>query len=68
MHLESMGLTDTIKENNNKSSQENEKVMIFLRKHLDECLKCKYLTVKDPLVIWRSMKEPERSPTSCHSR
>nr|XP_027085055.1 uncharacterized protein LOC113707092 [Coffea arabica] len=31
--------------------------MIFLRRHLDEGLKVEYLTVKDPLVLWRDLKE-----------
>ena len=31
--------------------------MIFLRRHLHEGLKAKYLTIKDPLVLWNSLKE-----------
>ena len=31
--------------------------MIFLRCHLHEGLKAEYLTVKDPLVMWNSLKE-----------
>ncbi|XP_069144492.1 uncharacterized protein [Solanum lycopersicum] len=31
--------------------------MIFLRHHLDEILKIEYLTVKDPLVLWKNLKE-----------
>ena len=31
--------------------------MIFLRHHLDESLKIEYLTVKDPLVLWKNLKE-----------
>ena len=51
MHLQSMGLIDTIKENNNTSLQDKAKSIIFLRRHLDEGLKCEYLTVKDPSVL-----------------
>ena len=31
--------------------------MIFLRHHLHEDLKTEYLTVKDPLELWKSLKE-----------
>ena len=31
--------------------------MIFLRHHLDDGLKNKYLTIKDPLVLWKNLKE-----------
>ena len=51
IHLDAMGLQDTIQENNQASNQNRAKAMIFLRHHLDEGLKMKYLTVKDPLVL-----------------
>ena len=46
-----MGLVETIKEDNQESSQERAKVMIFLHHHLDEGLKMQYLTITDPLVL-----------------
>ncbi|XP_027077016.1 uncharacterized protein [Coffea arabica] len=52
-----MGLGNTIVEKNESSSQDRAKAMIFLRHHLDEGLKIEYLTVKDPLVLWRDLKE-----------
>ena len=51
MHLKSMGLTETIKEINSTSSQDKAKATIFIRRHLNECLKCEYLTVRDPSVL-----------------
>ena len=57
MHLESMGLGKTIAQNNDATSQDRAKAMIFLRHHLDESLKTEYLTVKNPLDLWRSLKE-----------
>ena len=51
MHLESMGLTETIKEINFMSLQDKSKATIFINRHLDECLKCEYLTVRDPSVL-----------------
>ncbi|CAA0829988.1 Unknown protein, partial [Striga hermonthica] len=33
------------------------KTMIFLRHHLNEALKNKYLTVKDPADLWKALKE-----------
>ena len=51
MHLESMSLTETIKEINSTSSQAKARTMIFIRRHLDECLKYEYLTIRDPSVL-----------------
>ncbi|KAF3655194.1 Beta-galactosidase [Capsicum annuum] len=56
IHLDAMDLGDVIK-NENTSSQNRAKTMIFLRNHLDEVLKIEYLTTKDPLVLWNSLKE-----------
>ena len=57
IHLDAMGLQDTIQENDRASNQNRAKAMIFLRHHLDEGLKMEYLTVKDPLVLWNNLKD-----------
>ncbi|KAH0662143.1 hypothetical protein KY284_027074 [Solanum tuberosum] len=57
IHLDAMGLADTIQEKNQASNQNRAKAMIFLRHHLDESLKMEYLTVKDPLVLWNNLKD-----------
>ncbi|XP_060202781.1 uncharacterized protein LOC132631205 [Lycium barbarum] len=57
IHLDAMGLGDSIKEKNKASNQENAKAMIFLRHHLDEALKIEYLTIQDPLVLCKNLKE-----------
>ncbi|XP_019261459.1 PREDICTED: uncharacterized protein LOC109239358 [Nicotiana attenuata] len=44
VHLDAMGLPDTIKDKNQASNQDRAKAMIFLRHHLDESLKMEYLT------------------------
>ena len=31
--------------------------MVFLRHHLNEGLKNEYLTLKDPLILWKNLKE-----------
>ena len=51
IHLDAMGLGDTIKEENKASNQNYARAMIFLRHHLDEILKIEYLTLNDPLVL-----------------
>ncbi|KAL0307096.1 UNVERIFIED_CONTAM: hypothetical protein Sradi_6126900 [Sesamum radiatum] len=56
IHLDANGLGNTIKEGNEASNQDKAKAMIFLS-HLHEGLKIKYLTVKDPLVLWTNLKE-----------
>ncbi|XP_049360088.1 uncharacterized protein LOC125824782 [Solanum verrucosum] len=57
IHLDAMGLADTIKDNNQASSQDRAKAMIFLRHHLNEGLKMQYLTIKDPLILWKNLKD-----------
>ena len=57
IHLDAMNLGNTIKEENIASQQDRAKVLIFLRHHIDEGLKSEYLMVKDPLIIWKSLKE-----------
>ncbi|XP_070053993.1 uncharacterized protein [Nicotiana tomentosiformis] len=57
IHLDAKGLGDTIKEENEASSQDKAKAMIFLRHHLDEGLKSEYLTLKDLFQLWTSLKE-----------
>ena len=48
---------ETIKETNSASLHDHAKALIFLRHYLDESLKNEYLTVKDPLVLWQSLKD-----------
>nr|XP_025883835.1 uncharacterized protein LOC104644676 [Solanum lycopersicum] len=57
IHLDAMGLGDTIKEENKASNQNCARAMTFLRHHLDEILKIEYMTGKDPLVLWKNLKE-----------
>ena len=51
IYLEAGNLGETIKEENNASYQDRAKVMIFIRRHLDEGLKSEYLTVEDLLAL-----------------
>jgi hypothetical protein len=55
MHLESMGLLDTIEETNECSKQNKAKSMIFLHRHFDASLKFEYLTERNPSVLWKSL-------------
>ena len=59
IHLIAMNLWNTIQEKkkNQASQQDCTTTMIFLRHHLDEGLKNEYLTMKDPLVLWKNLKE-----------
>nr|XP_004248599.1 uncharacterized protein LOC101264379 [Solanum lycopersicum] len=56
IHLDAMGLGDTINEENKASNKKCARAMILLRHHLDEILKIEYLTVKDQLVLWKKLK------------
>ena len=52
IYLDVVNLGDSIKENNDASTQDHAQVMIFLRHHLREQLKSKYLMVKELYVLW----------------
>ena len=52
-----MNLENTMKERNGESLQDRTRALIFLCHHIDEELKGKYLTVKDPFIIWNNLKE-----------
>ncbi|XP_049350150.1 uncharacterized protein LOC125814731 [Solanum verrucosum] len=56
INLTAKGLGDSIIEGNKVLSQDKAKAMIFLHHHLDENLKVEYLTVKDSLELWVSLK------------
>ncbi|KAM1929505.1 hypothetical protein ACFX13_031051 [Malus domestica] len=56
IHLEVGNLRDTIREENNSSSQDRGKAMIFIHCHLDEGLKNEYLTVEDLLALWKALR------------
>ena len=57
IHLDAMNLGETIKENNTTSQQDRAKAMIFIRRHIYEGLKSEYITVTDPLVLWKNLKD-----------
>ncbi|XP_073129075.1 uncharacterized protein [Henckelia pumila] len=57
IHLDAMGIGNTIKDENNESPQNRANAMIFLRHHLHDGLKIEYLTIKDPLDLWNNLKE-----------
>ncbi|KAJ9541053.1 hypothetical protein OSB04_027559 [Centaurea solstitialis] len=57
MHLESMGILDTLKEINLCSSQDRAKANIFLRRHVDDMLKFEYLNTNVPSILWKDLRE-----------
>ncbi|KAL6225817.1 hypothetical protein ACLB2K_004666 [Fragaria x ananassa] len=57
IHLQASNLRNTIKEGNTVSQQDRAKAMIFLCHHIHEGLKDEYLTIKDPLELWKALAE-----------
>ena len=57
IHLDAMGLGDTIVEGNSASAHDRANAIVIIRHHIQEELKNEYLTVKDPLVLWTNLKE-----------
>ncbi|KAK8279293.1 hypothetical protein V6Z12_D09G101000 [Gossypium hirsutum] len=57
IHLDAKSLGNTILADKEASNQDKEKAMIFIHYHLHEGLKVEYLTMKDPLELWKILKE-----------
>ena len=66
IHLAAMNLGNIIKKENTASLQDRAKKLIFLHHNIDEGLKRKYLTVKDPLIPWDNLKE-RHDHQDCHT-
>ncbi|KAK5825309.1 hypothetical protein PVK06_020125 [Gossypium arboreum] len=57
IHLNAKDLGNTILVDKESTNQDKTKAIIFIRHHLHERLKVEYLTVKDPLELWKNLKE-----------
>ncbi|XP_016684167.2 uncharacterized protein [Gossypium hirsutum] len=57
IHLDAKGLGNIILVDEEASNQDKAQAMIFIRHHLHEGLKVEYLTLKDPLELWKNLKE-----------
>lgn len=57
MHLQASNLGETIVDDNVATSQDRAKAMIFIRRHLHEGLKEEYLTVENPLILWKALED-----------
>ncbi|XP_018458040.2 uncharacterized protein LOC108828869 [Raphanus sativus] len=57
LHLESLGLSETINEDNTSTPQDKAKSVIFLRRHLNESIIYDYANMRDPKELWKSLKD-----------
>ena len=57
IHLDAMGLGDTIIEGNSASAHDRANAIMLIHCHIQEELKNEYLTVKDPLVLWKKLRD-----------
>ena len=57
IHLNAKGLGDTILEGNNESAQNKAKAIMIIRHHIQEELKNEYLTIKNPLDLWKNLRK-----------
>jgi len=57
IHLNAMGLGDTIVEGNSASAQDQAKAIMIIRRHIQEELKNEYLTIENPFVLWTNLKD-----------
>ncbi|XP_038688646.1 uncharacterized protein LOC119987805 [Tripterygium wilfordii] len=56
-HFVASNLSKTIIDGSHESPQDRAKALIFLRRHLHEELKSEYLSIKNPLDLWKNLKE-----------
>ncbi|XP_026443227.1 uncharacterized protein LOC113343155 [Papaver somniferum] len=57
VHLSAASLGNTFVLGNNESSEDRSKALIFICHHLDEALKSRYFTVKNPYTLWIELKD-----------
>ncbi|KAL8133213.1 hypothetical protein AgCh_008610 [Apium graveolens] len=57
LYLSANGLKDTIDLEKIPTVEQNAKAIIFLRHHIHEDLKYKYLIIKNPLTLWNNLKD-----------
>ena len=57
IHLSAMGLDETIVEGNSASTQDKTKAIMFIYHQIQEEIKNEYLTIEDPLELWKNLKE-----------
>ncbi|GAV79939.1 hypothetical protein CFOL_v3_23401, partial [Cephalotus follicularis] len=57
LHLSGKKLRHTIEAENTVSNEERATALIFLRRHIDDGLKYKYLTVENPLELWQNLND-----------
>ena len=57
IHLDAKSLGNIILADKKATNQDKAKTMIFICHHLHEGLKVEYLIVKDPLELWKNLKE-----------
>ncbi|GAV90743.1 hypothetical protein CFOL_v3_34147, partial [Cephalotus follicularis] len=57
LHLSARKLRQAIDEENIASNDECAITRIFLRHHIDDGLKCEYLTVENPLEPWQNLND-----------
>lgn len=57
IHIQASNLGNTIKKGNTVSQHDRAKAMIFLCHHIHEGMKDEYITVKNPLKLWKALAE-----------
>ena len=57
LHLRGQGLVETFAMNGKVSDHDKANALIFIRCHLYESLKVKYLQVRDPLNLWTKLRK-----------
>ena len=57
MHLQGQGLAKAIKDAGTTDAKDKANALIFIRRHLHMSLQTQYLSVRDPLILWKRLKD-----------
>ncbi|KAK3437569.1 hypothetical protein EUGRSUZ_C02227 [Eucalyptus grandis] len=57
MHFQGQDLANTIIEDGISNEKDKANALIFIRRHLHESLQTQYLSVRDPHILWRRLKD-----------
>ncbi|XP_061376135.1 uncharacterized protein LOC133318172 [Gastrolobium bilobum] len=57
MHLQGQGLSNVITNVGSSDEKDKTNALIFIRRHLHESLQTQYLSVPDPQILWKSLKD-----------
>ena len=57
LHIQRQGIIETLAEDGKSNEKDEANVLIFVHRHLPDCLKFQYLLVRKPSILWTKLRE-----------